>query len=290
MEALQDKLAHEGERIELEMKRRSEEYWTSKWKLELELDPENENNDLFRGFITDARRNVLRSVARPLQGCKCGSMNHEFVNDPKCVLYRDVKAFCAMNSIAVKDGGDSRHVPFKNKKSQNALEAAYVERFMKLRAESQATKEEAEFVLEMEKKQTRKMKMAVFAPSTLCTMVLSAVASVMEHVTEEGPQMNGHVGIGKTVRNDEYPIADEEDDGDEDDIPLNTLLLPGSLKRATASSMPSSAKRSKQIDPRWNENDDKPIPSPYFLAEILKHISHTYGHLFQEPSHVEFAW
>ena len=30
-------------------------------------------------------------MARPLRGCKCGKLDHSYVNDPKCVLYRNVK-------------------------------------------------------------------------------------------------------------------------------------------------------------------------------------------------------
>ena len=73
----------------------------------MQKDVENENNALFAvnvsdgsgSPLTDARRSILREAARPIKGCKCGSLTHEFVNDTSCLLYRDVKQYRKANSI-----------------------------------------------------------------------------------------------------------------------------------------------------------------------------------------------
>jgi hypothetical protein len=173
---------------------------------------------------------------------------------------------------------------------------------MKLRAETEASREEAGFVLEMEKKQATNMKKAVFVPSTLCTMVLSAVASLMEVVPDAGSSVTLQSDEAKSV-----PVAKEEEsnvnhttktttadeydsdsDSDDEDMPLNLLLQSqsGSKREPTTYASPD-AKRSKPNNPLPSQ---KKVPSPYFVAEILRHVSQTYGHLFQEPTHSEFAW
>ena len=50
------------------------------------------------------------------------------------------------------------------------MEKAYVDRFVKIRAENSATREEAMFVLEMETIQVSMMRKAVLAPPSLCTL------------------------------------------------------------------------------------------------------------------------
>ena len=302
IDALVAKLSHEGRRIESEMKKRAVEYWTAKWKLEVEKDAQNKNNALFDKFLTDARRSILRSVARPFQGCKCGSSTHEFVNDPQCVLYRDVKMFLSIDR-ATPGSRKSQGLlaSSKNKKARNSLEAAYIDRFVKLRAETEATKEEAGYVLQMEKKQASEMNMAVFAPSTLCVMVLSAVASLTENLgdTELDNQetMREELSDGTDCLkkdksnccgvNESQESSRIDDDDDGDDIPLTSLISSKGLKRTTTSSSGvSPSKRPKQSI----ASSIKEVPGIYFLAEILQHISKTFGHLFVEPSHAEFAW
>lgn len=303
-ETLVAKMSFEGQRVEAEMKKSAEQYWASKWKIEVNTDAGNENNKLFEEPLTDAKRSALRSLARPLKGCRCGSTSHEFSNDPRCVLYRDVKLFSqdgtVPSTLNVKSSGRKASAKSKNKRS--SLEAAYVERFMKLRAETEASREEAEFVLEMEKKQATNMKKAVFVPSTLCTMVLSAVASLMEVDPDAGSSVTLQSDEAKSV-----PVAKEEEsnvnhttktttadeydsdsDSDDEDMPLNLLLQSqsGSKREPTTYASPD-AKRSKPNNPLPSQ---KKVPSPYFVAEILRHVSQTYGHLFQEPTHSEFAW
>jgi len=346
IQVLEAKLAHESKRIALEMKQKAQKYWTLKWQVEVQKDAENENNALFVDNVglspplTDARRSSLREAARPSKGCKCGSATHEFVNDAQCLLYRDVKQYCDANSIIIQDDNDvsknremMRNIngaSSRNEKTKkNAMEKAHIDRFMKLRAESAATMEEAKFVLEMEKVQSSRMKKAVFAPSLLCTLILSAVASVMDLVPEEGPPaaaapldgdsklLDGEKDAGGDARtqeedenkmdvisssttnkqssgSDDQDDDSDDDDSDEEDLPLNSLLQTSS-KRPTATNNSNSPppKRSKLTEAPASVNEKtKTIvaPSPYFLAEILRHVSQTHGHIFQEPTHSDFAW
>ena len=190
---METKLAYESKRTGLNMNQKFGTYWATTWAMEVQRDVENENNALFKVPLTDARRSNLRAASRPAKGCKCCSLSHTYVNDSKCPLYRDVKQYCEANSINISDGRNkdsSKALSKKKNEAKSAIEKAYIDRFIKLRSEDAATREEAEFVLEMEKTQSSKMKKAVFAPPSLCTLVLSAVASVMDVVPEDGPAMD----------------------------------------------------------------------------------------------------
>jgi hypothetical protein len=89
-------------------------------------------------------------------------------------------------------------------------------------------------------------------------------------------------------------LDSDEDDSDDEDMPLNALLLKpqSSLKRAAANNSKKlpSPKRHKQAEDGNNQAKSKAVPSAYVLGEILQHISKTYGHLFLEPSHSNYAW
>ncbi|KAL7537381.1 hypothetical protein ACHAXR_007784 [Thalassiosira sp. AJA248-18] len=305
-ETIEAKLSYESKRIALEMDQNAEKFWSTRWLLETGHDVRSAG-----GRLTDAQRSTLRAAARPVKGCKCGSDNHEFVNDPKCPLYRDVRQYCEVASITLHDGkseggGTRSTLSMNGKARKNAvLEKAYIERFKKLRAENAAIREEAEFVFEMEKIQSSNMKKAVFAPTSLCTLVLSAVASVMDAVPEEGPQtglaeaelkQEEKIGHGSTT-NQQPPDSDSDSESDsddsEDDVPLNSLLHKNGSKRAAIKSNSPPSKRPKQQTTTANTENGKKeaaAPSPYFLAEILRHVSRTHGHLFQEPTHSDFAW
>ena len=41
-------------------------------------------------FTSDAGRSTLRQLPRPFRGCRCKRDDHEYLHDPKCLLYRDV--------------------------------------------------------------------------------------------------------------------------------------------------------------------------------------------------------
>jgi hypothetical protein len=310
VESMTAKMAHEGGRVNGEVRQMATEYWKAAWEAETKIDADNENNSLVEYYLTDAQRSLLRSKARPSKGCKCGSQSHTFVNDPKCVLYRDVKQFCAQNSINIEEEKKSKGKKISTK-GKGRLEAAYIRRFNQLRAETAATKEEAEFVLKMEQNQSLGMKKAVFAPSSLCIIVLSAVATVMDRIPKEYllevekaevAEEKANMAIESKPDDDKdevnKPSLDsDEDDSDDEDMPLNALLLKPqpSLKRAAADNSKKlpSPKRHKQAEAETTSNNQaksKAIPSTYVLGEILQYISKTYGHLFLEPSHANYAW
>ena len=306
-ETLETKLAYESKRILLNMNEKSGKYWATTWAAEVQWDVENENNALFKVPLTDARRSNLRAASRPAKGCKCGSLSHTHVNDSKCPLYRDVKQYCEANSINISDGRNrdsSKALSKKKNEAKSAIEKAYIDRFIKLRSEDAATREEAEFVLEMEKIQSSKMKKAVFAPPSLCTLVLSAVASVMDVVPEDSPAMDEKKSDGdefkkEDVRNDSSPMqdssdsdsdSDDSDDSDDEDVPLHLLLQSSAKRTATKQNNSPPSKRTKQQTEDKQTVNKKAVPSPYFLAQILKIISERHGHVYTEPSHAEFAW
>jgi hypothetical protein len=295
VESMQAKMAFEGKRVVGEAKQKAEEYWKAAWEGEMKNDAENENNSLVENYLTDAQRSVLRSKARPTTGCKCGSKTHTFVSDPNCVLYRDVKQFCAQNSINIDDEKKKKGKRISTK-GKGKLEAAYIRRFNQLRAETAATKEEAEFVLKMEQNQSFGMKKAVFAPTSLCTVVLSAVAAVMDLIPKDRLLDSADVEVDDKVVIDyvddesKKPLDSDEDVSDDDDMPLNALLQT-SLKRGAKNSKLPFPKRSKQSESNSvHSPKTKAVPSAYILGEILNYISKTYGHLFLEPSHPNYAW
>jgi hypothetical protein len=85
-------------------------------------------------------------------------------------------------------------------------------------------------------------------------------------------------------------LDSDEDVSDDDDMPLNALLQT-SLKRGAKNSKLPFPKRSKQSESNSvHSPKTKAVPSAYILGEILNYISKTYGHLFLEPSHPNYAW
>ncbi|KAL3807622.1 hypothetical protein ACHAXA_005252 [Cyclostephanos tholiformis] len=289
LEALEAKLAHESKHVASEMRRKAERHWTIEWKEESKkyanLPDGGDDAPKLMDSLTDAQRSFLRLAARPVHGCRCGSLSHDYVSDPSCPLYRDVRRFCDDNSIDIKVATNRVSVDATRKdlktttmKIKNVLEKAYVDRFVKLRAENSATREEAEFVLEMETIQSSMMKKAVLAPPSLCTLILSAVASMMDKL-EEGTKPEPRSTSSKR------PSLDS-DDSDDDDVPLNTLVQSSAKRMApNANSLP--LKRAKSSDSNIN---GKWAPHPYCMAEILNHVSLCHGHLFEEPAHADFAW
>lgn len=295
LEALEAKLAHESKRVATEMRRRAERHWSIERKAETEKDadrPDGEGDAPTTGVpLTDARRSALRCAARPARGCKCGSPSHDFVSDPSCPLYSDVRQYCEENSIDIRDANHvdihaTRKAP-TTMRAKNAVEKAYIDRFVKLRSENSATREEAEFVLEMETIQASIMKKAVFAPPSLCTLILSAVASVMdrlgggESTREVGRNMDPSSATSKLPppKSD----SDDSDDSDDDGLPLNLLIQCGSKRRASNIKLPSS-KQPKQTESSEPKIIGKRAPHPYCLAEILQHVSLCHGHLFEGKS------
>lgn len=286
LESLEAKLAHESKRVASAMRRRAERYWSTEWKAETEKESVG---DSAPPPLTDSQRSALRSAARPARGCKCGSSSHDYVSDLRCPLYGDVRRYCEENSVDIRGanrvGVDAtRKALTATTKAKNAVEKAYIDRFVKLRAENSATREEAEFVLEMETIQASMMKKGVLAPPSLCTLILSAVASVMEKL--EGVQSSCEVGRNKdsiSTPMKRPPLetdSDDSEDSDDDGLPLNSLIQSGSKRTASNANSPPS-KRLKQTESSESKIIEKMAPHPYCLAEILQHVSLCHGHLFE---------
>jgi len=314
IETLEKKLAYESNQINQYMNGKAFQTETSKWLLEISQDVTNKHNTQFGKPLTDAERTRLRQAPRPSKGCKCGSSSHMYINDPQCVLYRDLRQYCADNSIDITNVGKAKGMSAANakiilQKKKNAKtlsEKQVLDRFIKAQATRAAEQAEAEFVLEMEKIQINQMKKAVFSPPSLTTVVLSAVASVMDYSStryeafvlnddEEseatkarindvlvdvfGKDLTASVGITKKEESPKHDSSDDSDsdDSDDDDVPLIQLVQSNGAKRA-ATTKPRELSPSKK---KAKPSDEKATPSPYFLALILKTISTTHGHVFK---------
>lgn len=294
-EALEAKLAFESRRILLYMQKKAEEYWSWKWQAEQQQDTKANGDESFlEGPLTDAKRSALREAARPSKGCKCGSKTHEYVSNVNCPLYRDVRQYCEVNSIDYHgENPDVQKISIaKNSiKAKNSMEKAYIDRFVRLREANAADREEAEFVLKMEKIQVSRMKKAVLVPPSLCTLVLSAVVSVMDKLDDKELKlvhqqvMGSHKQSSSANNQPAKSDSDESKDSDDDEaVPLASLAQQQSLKRtSTNGDSPLPSKRPKVIErcKSGTSRDEIVAPNPYFMAEILKHVSTTHGHLFQ---------
>ena len=84
--------------------------------------------------------------------------------------------------------------------------------------------------------------------------------------------------------------SDDSDDSDDEDVPLHLLLQSSAKRTATKQNNSPPSKRTKQQTEDKQTVNKKAVPSPYFLAQILKIISERHGHVYTEPSHAEFAW
>jgi hypothetical protein len=326
IKALETKLEYESNCLLLNMKELAKKYWTMKWKSEVEAVATNNvdnddnsatiimNNKKDMSMLTDAQRSVLRGAVRPTNGeCKCGSTSHTFVSDSKCPLYRDVILYCKDNSINIRGSSSSSTTSqqYYNRggnvkvNTNNVLEKAYVDRYIKLRNEDSAIRDEAIFVLEMETIQSSIMHKAVLAPSSLCTLLLSAVASIQDQdELLDGGGMNSTSNIvdmtmnrtsSKMGRQAAVPESNS-DDSDDEDLPLNALVQTkqsGSKHKAmtTTNNSSSPSKRPKcDTEHHAKTRSSNNLPHSYFMAKILKHISRCHGHVFTEPSHADYAW
>lgn len=207
-------------------------------------------------LMSDARRSALRLMPRPGQGCKCGGTDHEYAHDERCILYRDIIPHVAPEELeAFKPG--RKKIRLKNDEADydSAIVTALHERQKKAKEEQEAERQEAMFVELMEKTQVEKLKKAVFAPGLLSVAIISGVATLMdEHSIDDADADD-----------------DSDDDEDDEDIPLNAL----------SSSAPPTKKRKVEAAQ----------PSFYSIAELLLHISKTWGHLLKEvETNAEYAW
>ena len=307
LKSLETKLEYESNCLLLEMKQFAKKYWTMKWKVETATN--NDDNDSSSttvrnetvSMLTDAQRSVLRGSVRPATGeCKCGSSSHTFVSDSRCPLYRDVRQYCKDNSIDIRGSSTtSQQYNRGNVKvnTNNVLEKAYVDRYIKLRNEDSAIRDEAIFVLEMETIQSSMMNKAVLAPTSLCTLLLSAVASIQDQdeLYDSGVSATSNkVDMMMNRTSSKMEILAAAPDSDDEDVPLNALVQQqrdSKQKVSTATNSSSPSKRPKRGTEYYNKTRSiNNLPHSYFMAKILKHISRCHGHVFTEPSHADYSW
>jgi hypothetical protein len=263
-ETIKDKWGQITRKIERTIVEQAMEFWRSQWGLEIES-----VRKLGMPFITDAHRSAMRNLPRPRKGCRCGREDHEFVHDPKCFLYSDLRRLAPDHATQV--GTTKQSLAVSKFKNLNAVETAFKERVVKLKTEKDSEEAEARFVAHMENIQVNKCKKALFAP-TLSAMILSTVFKLQDEFPEpEDDEESLQITKEMDIDSDDNSESDEEDD-----VPLVALG-----KRKTASTSQQETKKQKTDAPRLSYT---------FLARLLSHISTTWGHVYREPSHEDYAW
>ena len=288
--AVRSMLDHTARSIEQSMKQAATAHWISQWKIEAE------NMGIIDGLqvsnLSDAQRSTLRELPRPARGCRCGSMNHAHVNDIRCVLYRNLRNFSASQLVPEERKKESKLATVSN---LNAVETAFKDRILKLKEEAEREDEEARFVNEMEELQVIRTKVAVFAP-TFTAMVLSSIAELSGEILASGDIVcdieAGTIGerSKRTSITTGSQAEEEHVDEDDDDLPLMALC-----KQSGPSSEEPEFKRIKTLDSDKSGVEYEIVKNMLpldlsFLAKVLRHISHTWGHLYKEPSHADYSW
>jgi hypothetical protein len=259
-ETIKDKWGQITRTMERTMVDQALEYWKSQWSLESESI-----------CLTDAHRSAIRNLPRPQRGCRCGSEDHSFVHDPKCFLYSDLRRL-ALPDYDPLVGTTKQSLAVSKFKNLNAVETAFKARVVKLKTEKDSEEAEARFVAHMENIQVNNCKKAVFAP-TLSAMILSTVFQLQD----EFPEPEDDIKSFEIAKEMDIDSDDDSDSDEEDDVPLVALG-----KRKMASSLEQEGTKKQKTD--------APRLSYTFLARLLSHISTTWGHVYREPSHEDYAW
>ena len=241
--------------------------WTKEW----EKETKGKSDDLLSiSYLSLAQRSAMRNVPRPSRGCKCGNLDHQYVSDKECVLYRNLRKWARPSILEMKlnpvDDAISSIRKYDGK--LNGIGNAQVKRFIKKSKEQKAEEMEAKFVDEMERIQTEEQRIAIFSPGLLGIMVLSSVAEFSKTSEDDS-----------TDDNEELLLSDD----DEDDVPLMALGVKRQRKPGEINS--PSGKRNRR-----NKLGSASNPNSYSLARILAHMGKTWGHLYQQPSQSEAKW
>ncbi len=240
--------------------------WREEW--EAEENAEGNGQEAMQ-FISPSQRSLLKNRPRPYSRCKCGSLEHQFVSDSRCVLYRNLRILAKPSVLEDlnKMGGLTFNLEKYNGKL-NSIGNAQVQRLVKRNEKEMAEQAEAKFVDAMEQIQTKDLGIAVFAPRILSVMILSSIATMFPNVEEP---LDDDSNASTTCKRDE---------GDGDD---NVLLMALSRKRKGYADVISKSS-SKKL------RGETPAPNAYCMAKLLVHISKTWGHLYQSQTKSEYAW
>ncbi|KAL3941181.1 MAG: hypothetical protein SGBAC_004412 [Bacillariaceae sp.] len=257
--ALQTQWIERSHQIESEFRTKHQGHWTK--KIEAEGGLQNVT------FSSDAQRSSLRQMPRPVRGCRCGREDHEYLHDPKCLLYRDVCRLVPQDILSGLLRTEGNKGSKKKDASLNTVEKGFKDRLVKLKLITEMEEQEARFVVHMEEVQVKQCKKAIFAPTALSSMILSAVFELQR----EFP----------THFVDDEDKDDSDNEEEEEEVTLSAMA---SDKRTAPFSKQPKSKRQKQ-----NTAVPKMINFRYMLR-MLQYISKTWGHVYREPSREDFAW
>mmetsp|Transcript_25162 Transcript_25162/g.62039 ORF Transcript_25162/g.62039 Transcript_25162/m.62039 type:complete len:1007 (+) Transcript_25162:894-3914(+) len=258
--ALQTQWLERSRRIESEFRMKHQAQWTK--KIEAEGGFQNVT------FSSDAQRSSLRQMPRPVRGCRCGREDHEYLHDPKCLLFRDICRLVPQDVLSGLLRSDKK-VSKQKDAGLSTVEKGFKDRLVKLKGIAELEEQEARFVAHMEEVQVKQCKKAVFAPTALSSMVLSAVFELQREFPTH------------FVDDDEDEDDSDDEEGEEEEVTLSAMT--GDKRTAHSSKQPKT-KRQKQ-----NTAVPKMINFRYMLR-MLQYISKTWGHVYREPSHEDYAW
>ena len=282
------------------VKSRAEKYWKEKWLLE---NARGSNTVTNFEYLSDSMRSQLRLSHRPPRGCKCGSLDHDRVNYPHCVLYRNLKQQIIaeigneMFEEAISNQDSSLEAQKKNKKdtetSDLILQRIREAKSKRIKLEHEADEKEALYVEFLEKVQV-KNGMAIFSPAHLSIMVISAVAELSKHIVEptsdthlvqnisQEEDTNGPKQDFQNIGNNDE-LSDSDSDNDDD----NMLLVSLKSKETREQKEETQTILNVMNASFKKEQSEKNMVT---LVDVLVYISQTWGHVFEEPSHLEYSW
>ena len=292
-------------RIQSMLQASASQFWSQQWK---RLESPAMTMQQTTVVWSDQKRAQHRALPRPRTGCKCGQLDHRYVHDPKCVLYSNIRNQIPKEQMdeilrEEKDDNDSnKKVKLsKDEKAQlSKLERHQYEKLLWEKEQRSQESIEARFVTLCQDYQVHTLHQAVYAPSSLQTIVLSALfelqgelqeitlkakakmeakeaeAEAQAKAKEEAAKAKAEAEAAKTNEDDEDD--DDSDSDDDDDVPLAVL---GKRELEQAESAKNANKRSKPNESCWNLE---------FLCKLVQKISHTWGHVYQEPTHRDYQW
>ena len=281
-------------------KENAKKYWEESWGLETAKD-----SNLGSNFecLTDSQRSQLRLSHRPPRGCKCGSLDHDRVNHPQCILYRNLKQQVIgeigkkyfEEAISNQDPStDAQKNSTKDTgKSELILQRIRDAKTKRMKLNHEADEKEAFYVEYMEKVQV-KNGMAIFAPTHLSIMVISAVTELSKLILQSKsddqnmqditPKKEANSPKQKPLSIENIDdLSDSDSDNDDDDILLVSLK-----SKETKEQKEEIQKVLDVVNASFKEV--KTEKTTVTMLDVLMYISKTWGHVFEEPSHLEYSW
>lgn len=250
--------------VDANLAERARAFWSQTLKKEAESGGEN------LPFSSDAERSELRQLPRPPKGCRCKSQDHEYLHDPRCSLYGDLRRRVPVDELSELLYQRSTTASTRTKggpKDLNAVEKGFKDRIVKLKNAAEMEEAEARFVARMEEIQVKECKKAIFAP-TLTAMILSTVFELQREFPIH------HLAPVEIIQ------ESEEEEGEEQEVEEVALMALGKRKNSSN----AQKKNKKQKTPGGHKI------SLQYLMRMLQYISKTWGHVYREPSHEEYAW